>query len=432
VSNDYRSRNRNDSGWYYSEGKRYVPRSMMEGDRQNGRPPARRRRRPPSGGSRGGYSQYYPAPKQGGRGLNRSGRIARAVFISSLSLLLLLVIVVGGVCIYVQTNILNRITFVDDSYYAVSSSDPVEEMVIEDDSDSGQGEEMSAEESAALQAMISGGLVSEENLYREEGVTNILLLGTDNRGKSLKGSRSDTMIILSVNEKTRQIIMTSIMRDVCVSIPGRSSVNKINAAHAYGGPPLAVKTVETNFGVDIDRYICINFYAFIDIVDALGGLELTINEQERNVMNNYITEINAQLGLGADNGKLYKTGTDLLLSGKQVLGYVRNRYTGNGDFARTERQRIALNKMIEKCKSSDLSTLLKVIEAAASYMSTNYDQGELVGFASNALEYLDYEMVNARLPKDDTWRYARLNDMSIIEIDINANRKELIKIIYGK
>ncbi len=430
MSNDYRSRNRGDSGWYYSDGKRYVPRSMMEGDSH---PDYRPRRRPrqhhQSSGRPGGSADYY-RHGQGHRsvGLDRSGRVARAVFITSLSLLLLILITVGGVCIYVQTNILNKITFEDDSqYYTASGS-----VLIEDDGDTGQGEELAEDEAAALQAMINGGLVSEENLHRENGVTNILLLGTDNRSNSSRGSRSDTMIILSVNENTRQIIMTSVMRDVCVNIPGRTSVDKINAAHAYGGPPLSVKTVETNFGVDIDRYICIDFYAFMDIVDALGGIELTISEQERLVMNDYIAEINEKTGLSQDSGKLYKTGSDLKLTGKQVLGYVRNRYTGNGDFARTERQRKALNKMIDKCKNSDVGTLLKVIEAAASHMSTNYEQGELVGFATNALDYLDYEMVNCCLPEDDTWEYAKLNGMSIIKIDITANRKALIKNIYGK
>ncbi len=429
MSNDYRDRNRGDSGWYYTDGKRYVPRSMMEKSRR----PEYRDRRPagrnphPVRRPEEEYRQPDPMRNQP-PALNRSGRIARGVFIASLSLLLLLLITVGGVCLYIQTGILDKITFVDDSEFAMA--EPTE--IIADDGDTGQGEELSVDEAAALQDIINGGLVSEEHLYREQGVTNILLLGTDNRSKSLKGSRSDTMIILSINENTRQIVMTSVMRDICVNIPGRSSVDKINAAHAYGGPPLAVKTVETNFGVDIDRYVCINFYAFMDIVDALGGIELTVSEQERVVMNNYIRDMNIQMGLDGDSGKLYKTGTDIKLTGKQVLGFVRNRYTGNGDFARTERQRKALNKMIEKCKRADLGTLLRVIEAAASYMSTNYEQGELVSFASNALDYLDYEMINCRLPVDDTWDYARLDGMSIIRIDIATNRKALIKGIYGR
>lgn len=429
MSNDYRNRDGGGSGWYYSDGKRYVPHGMMEG-RERTRSPRRRPerhnyrgRRVPSGRPprSGGYAQ----PEQ-----NRSMRIAKTVFATSLSLLLVIVAALTIVFVYVQNNILDRIEFVDDSQLVITED--LDSVVIEDDGDTGEGEELSQNDADALLAMINGGLVEEKDLYREDGVTNILLLGTDNRGFSLKGSRSDAMIILSINDNTKQIVMTSVMRDVCVSIPGRSGVDKINAAHAYGGAPLAVKTVETNFGVDIDRHISVNFYAFIDIVDALGGLRLAINEQERVVMNDYIAEINKHLGLDPDSGKLYKTGSDLLLSGKQVLGYVRNRYTGNGDFARTERQRIVLDKIIAECKQADVFTLLKVVEEAASYMSTNYEQGELVELASHALDYLDYEVVTSRMPVDDTWEYARLNGMSIINIDINANRRELVNKIYGK
>lgn len=428
MSNDYRNNDKNRTGWYYAEGKRYVPRSMMEEDERRN---AARRRREPRGVRYRGEERRRPSERGGANsGQTRSMRVAKTVFATSLSLLLFIVAAVAVVYIYVQNNILNRITFVDDTQVVVEEN--LDNVVISDDGDTGQGEEMTEGDAEALLAMINGGLVAEENLYREDGVTNILLLGTDNRGFSLKGSRSDAMILLSINENTRQIIMTSVMRDVCVSIPGRSGVDKINAAHAYGGAPLAVQTVETNFGVDIDRYISVNFYAFIDVVDALGGLRLAINEQERVVMNDYISEINRQLGLGVDHGKLYETGNDLPLTGKQVLGYVRNRYTGNGDFARTERQRIVLDKIIEQCKQADVLTLLNVVEAAASYMSTNFEQGELVSFATNAVDYLDYDVITSRLPMDDTWEYARLNGMSIINIDIGANRKELIRMVYGK
>ncbi len=431
MSNDYRNRRNENCGWYYSEGKRYVPHNMMNSKDKKGKSQYSQQSR------HAGYrcksdmtyrrraDEGYPcAPRA------RSMKIAKSVLVISLSLLLLIVnLLIVGV-VYLQNNIFDRINFVDDSQVIIEEN--LDSVVIADDGDTGEGEEMSENDVQALMNMINGGLVQEKDLYRESGVTNILLLGTDNRNYSLKGSRSDTIILLSINDNTHQIIMTSIMRDVGVSIPGKSGVNKINAAHAYGGAPLAVQTVETNFGVDIDRHISINFYAFIDVVDALGGLRLAINEQERVVMNDYIAEINGQLGLAPDSGKLYETGDDLLLTGKQVLGYVRNRYTGNGDFARTERQRIVLDKIIDECKQADVFTLLNVVEAAASYMSTNYEQGELVDLAYHALDYLDYEVVTSRLPADKTWEYARLNGMSIINIDINANRKELVNKIYGK
>jgi len=427
MSNDYRNRDRGYTSWYYSDDHRYVPGGMMEerGRRHNSGRSRAPRRAPGRNANMYRHRSNAEAAKK-----SKAMKVAKIIFAMSFSLLLLVVSMLAIVFIYVQYNILDRITYVDDSQFYVSEN--LDAVVIEDDGDTGEGEEMTQDDADALTAMINGGLVEEKDLYREDGVTNILLLGTDNRGFSLRGSRSDAMIILSINENTKQIVMTSVMRDLCVSIPGRTDVDKINAAHAYGGAPLAVRTVETNFGIDIDRHISINFYAFIDIVDELGGLTLSISEQERIVMNDYIAEINRHLGLSEDSGKLYKTGDNLMLTGKQVLGYVRNRYTGNGDFARTERQRIVLDKIIAECKNADVLTLLNVVEAAASYMSTNYEQGELMELATHAFEYMDYEVVNARLPIADTWEHARLNGMSIINMDITANRKELINKIYGK
>lgn len=439
MSNDYRN-NDSDSRWYYSEGNRYIPRHMVEQEEQRRREQERRRQHQ----SRQPYRQrpqgYYPPqhhrsyPEQAA-GLSRSTRIARAVFVTSLSLLMLIFIAMGCVYIYLRQNILDKITFIDDAQLTVS--DNLDDIVLESDedisgSDVSAGEELTAEEASQIEQSISDGLVDEANLYRQDGVTNILLLGTDNRGYSLKGSRSDAMIILSINENTRQLVMTSVMRDTLVSIPGRTDPNKINAAHAFGGGPLAVRTVESNFGVDIDRYISINFYAFMDIVDTLGGLTLSITENERIVMNSYIEEINGRLGLHADSGKLYKTGSDLKLTGKQVLGYVRNRYTGAGDFARTERQRIVLEKIIEKCRHAGLSTLLDVIEAAAGHMTTNYSEGEIMSLTATAIDYLDYEIVTGRVPVDGTWEYARYKGMAIVSADIVPNRAELRKMIYGQ
>lgn len=390
-----------------------------------------RRRRPvpaPPYSSGYRYGGRNPAPDSSSV---RTVNTAKAVFIVSLSALVLILSLVLGVSCYIQQNILNRITFEDSSLSAdLGNLDLIE---IEDDGDTNEGDVLSSEEASTLEQMIDGGLVSPENLYRADGVTNILLLGLDSRTKSTKGSRSDVMIILSVNENRRQIVMTSVMRDTCVNIPGRTALNKINAAHAFGGSPLSVKTVEQNFGVDIDRYVSINFYAFIDVVNALGGLELDISENERLVMNNYIEEINQYLGYGPDHGKLHQTGSNLLLTGKQVLGYVRNRYTGDGDFARTQRQRIVLEKLINKCRQADITTLLKVLESAASYMATDYSQSELLSLMYNMVDYLDYEIISSRLPIDNTWHFARLDGMSIVALDdIHANRKALLDTIYGQ
>lgn len=446
MSNDYRNKDRDyDSRWYYSDGRRYIPRSMMEEGRRRRnydeydharRDRRRMQRSSPQNRPDGNYSRRNVNDRslmeeaRANGGLTRSGRVARAVFICSLSLLMVILLALGSVYLYVYQNILSKITFVEEEPMTVIEN--LDDVVIEsDDDDTGEGEELTEEQSSVLIQTVSEALVAEEDLYRQDGVTNILLLGTDNRSHSIKGSRSDVIILLSINEHTSQIVMTSILRDTCVRIPGRSGLDKINAAHAYGGAALTVKTVETNFGVDIDRYIVINFYAFMDIVDALGGMRLSVTESERLVMNRYIQEINGYLGLHADSGKLYKTGDNLLLTGKQVLCYVRNRDTGNGDFTRTERQRIVLEKLIDECRNSGVTTLIEVAEAAAAYVTTNYTESEIISLAANAIDYLDYEIVSSRLPVDGTWKYSRLNGMSIVSIEIIPNRQQLLSTVYG-
>lgn len=437
MSNDYRNRDRGQS-WYYSDEKRYVPSGKMNG----GRPRVYRRVRPyPASkadmarrrASDNAHFRYNNQTRAEVNRLTRSGRIAKGVFITSLSLLIIILFVVAGVYVYVQENIFGQMTFIDASQDILS--DNYDDILIEPDeeiSEDSQLNELTEEEVNAIDKIINSSVISEENLYRQEGVTNILILGTDNRSHSIKGSRTDAMIILSINEHSRELIMTSIQRDSYVYIPGRSKPNKINAAHAYGCASLAVKTVESNFGIDIDRYAIFDFYAFMDVIDAFGGIRLDITENERLVMNNYITEINNKLGLHEDSGKLYTSGNDLLLTGKQALGYVRNRYTGNGDFARSTRQRIVMEKLIDRCRNSSLTELIGAVEAVAPHITTNLSQSEIMSLASSALEYIDYNIISNRVPIDGTWEYATVDGMSIVRLELAPNRQDLIDVIYGE
>ncbi|MBE6754699.1 MAG: hypothetical protein E7559_10200, partial [Ruminococcaceae bacterium] len=160
-----------------------------------------------------------------------------------------------------------------------------EDMVIPDDLDNlyvkpaadeqlAEAATLTEEDMAATEEQLEQIALDENGLRYEEGVTNILLLGTDGRKASSKNARSDAIIILSINENTQKLVMSSIMRDTYVNIPGRKENEKITHAHVYGGPALSMQTVEENFGIRIDHFAAINFYAFMDIVDALGGVDV--------------------------------------------------------------------------------------------------------------------------------------------------------------
>ncbi|MBE6754206.1 MAG: hypothetical protein E7559_07655 [Ruminococcaceae bacterium] len=382
-----------------------------------------------SGYSQGSRSRQSAAQRKAAAARKRRNKAFLVAFLSVASLL----IIAANVAVFYVDSIFDKIEFVTE-----------EEMTIAEDissielSDVDEGEEnidakpLTPEELEALRSSLSKDVFSEDELFSRPGVTNVLLLGLDDRSGSGKRCRSDSIIILSINDNTDQIVMNSIMRDCYVHIPGRDDGDRINAANAYGGPALAIKTVESNFGINIDKFVALDFYAFIDMVDALGGVTLTVTEAERQVMNDYIEVINSDTGVSDINkGKLKQAGENITVTGKQALGYVRNRYTGNGDFKRTERQREVLNLIIEKVKQSNATALLDVADAAAGHMSTDYTRSELLSLASNVLDYKDYQVIQNRLPIDNSWEYAEINGASMIKLQLEPNRAALLESIYG-
>ena len=205
----------------------------------------------------------------------------------------------------------------------------------------------------AEELMINDGVI-EKTL--DSDVINIALFGVDARPDEIN-SRSDTIMILSIDRENNDVKITSIMRDTYIHIP-TEYYTRINAAYYYGGPKLAVQTINTNFDMDITDYITVNFNAIADIVDAVGGIELTITEEEVEIMNKTIFDSNRLLG--GEPSDYVSAGTQIC-DGHQVLAYVRIRKLGNGDFDRTARQREVLSLIFQKIKSElsiDLITSL--------------------------------------------------------------------------
>ena len=289
---------------------------------------------------------------------------------------------------------------------------------------------LSAEEQNELDRYVAEVTVSEDGLWRQDGVTNILLLGIDTRNRSSMKGRSDSIILVSINENIRQVSLVSVMRDTYVKIPNNGS-NKINAAYAFGGANLAVKTVEQAFGIDIDRYAVVNFYGFMDIIDTLGGINLNIEKGELKYLNKYVKEINSKLGLNTNSGTLNTYGENTHVTGKQAMGYVRIRYYGDGDYMRTQRQRNVLMQIIEKAKNADVLELIDVIDVVADYTRTDMTPEELLDLAKKAPEYLQYNIIQDRVPRDGTFKGGMGHGMWIIQMDFEANRSILKEIIYG-
>lgn len=264
-----------------------------------------------------------------------------------------------------------------------------------------------------------------------DNVYHILLIGTDARHVG-ENSRSDTMIIVSINREKKKIAMISLMRDIYCTVPGVGNT-RLNEAYAHGGAAALLDAVEYNFGIHIDDYVTINFYGFMEAVDAIGGVEAEVSAAEIEVMNFYIDELNSLLNLDETTDLLDESdaGT-MLLNGKQALAYSRVRYVGNADFERTNRQRIILSAMMEKAKSLSLSEMNDLMNVVLPCVTTNLTQGKVLSLLLHAGEYLDYEVDSGRIPFDGSWRNLKVRGMDVLGIDFRENKEYWLERVYGR
>ena len=211
----------------------------------------------------------------------------------------------------------------------------------------------------------------EENLseYR-----NIALFGIDSRDSSLgKGNRSDCIIIASINNKTKEVKLISVYRDTYVNIEGHG-LDKITHAYSYGEAPLALKTLNENFDLNITEFVTVNFDAVAEAVNALGGITINVEPEEVNYINQYINETSEVTGL--DTEKVTTSGSQTL-DGVQAVAYARIRYTEGGDYKRTERMRTVVEAMVNKFKTKSISEMNQIIDQILPEVYTNITAGDI-------------------------------------------------------
>lgn len=270
-------------------------------------------------------------------------------------------------------------------------------------------------------------LVQEE--YKEDGVTNILLIGNDSRENGEDG-RSDAMILLSISSKTKTIQMNSLLRDMYVEIPGYGG-NRLNAAYAYGGPELLMETIELNFDVEVNRYMLVNFEAFANLVDAVGGIELGISAEEAKYINAYLVEYNMLTKKPEGTDYLSAEGGMVHLNGPQALAYSRNRYIGT-DFGRTERQRKVLTAIIQKMPITMVTNPGQLLDGLLPNLTTNLQKKECYMIGLNAPGYLGYEIVSGSIPVEGSYKASTVRGMAVLEVDFEKNNAYLDSSIYGE
>ena len=218
-----------------------------------------------------------------------------------------------------------------------------------------------------------------------DGYTNIALFGIDNRstGKYESGN-SDCIMIASINNDTKEVRLISVYRDSFLAVDDDDNLRKLNAAYAKGGPTGAVAALNKNLDLDIKEYVAVDFNAVMEVVDALGGIELDISSKEAETMKIYINEMNEVMGT---NGTAVSGPGLQTVNGIQALAYCRDRYSGGDASGRTERQRTVISKIVEKAKAASLPTLNKVIDKLFPDISTSLSSSEILGLAAGIKDY---------------------------------------------
>ena len=267
-----------------------------------------------------------------------------------------------------------------------------------------------------------------------QGWRNVLLLGNDAR--SLEGNgRTDTIIIASINQQTGQIKLTSILRDTEVNIPGKKNKYKINTAFRFGGPNLAMKTVNECFGMNISEYAVVNLAGFADIIDAIGGIEMDVTYDEMKHVNNilgYYREDAKQNGAykGKDFSDLETYGENTHLTGQQALAYSRIRKLDT-EYKRTERQREVLTAIGNKLSKQSTFELFGTALHLWGSIRTNISFFDAVGLGMKAADALSGGIEQLRIPADGTFKSGMFDGKWVIRADLDENTELLHNFIYG-
>lgn len=267
------------------------------------------------------------------------------------------------------------------------------------------------------------------NQEEEQQVYNILILGEENLEKGSTRGRSDLIMIATVNKADKSLKLTSVLRDILVAIPDHSD-NRLNAAYAMGGVSLTYQTLANNLGVSIDNYVCVDFDSFEKIIDAIGGVDMKLTNEEANYLNktNYIrSEALRNLKKGVNH-----------LNGEQALGYCRIRKVGTAskeysDFGRTSRQRELIESICKSLSDMSIKQLMSFCETCLPYIRTDIDADTLERYLTDAYEIgLDKDIYNYRIPIDGTYSDANLRGMLVTKVDLRENAEQLHRFIYGE
>lgn len=349
------------------------------------------------------HGKYEKKPqKQPGK----KGRVWLKVLIVILAVLLALV-AIGGAAISYVLGKLGR--FEDVNPPANADTTPVSDEFDVDSTIDGQETIQTVnKEDVQLQEV--------ETLVGED-IVNIMLIGQDARPGEDR-SRSDTMILVTLNREKNAIQLTSFMRDTYVQIPGYMD-NRLNVAYRYGGTELMNETFKKNFGIEIDGNVMVDFTEFAAIIDMLGGVDIELSGEEVTYMHNAgFTSLSAGMNH---------------LDGDAALTFVRMRKVSGGDYGRTERQRRVLSALGNSVRGSSFTAIWALVEEVLPHVVTNLSDGQILEYVTTGVTLMagGAQIQTMRIPADDAHYGAMIDGMSVLVPDLEMCREDLEEFIYS-
>lgn len=266
-----------------------------------------------------------------------------------------------------------------------------------------------------------------EEKEQKKGCRNIALFGVDARDGELgKGTRSDTIIIASIDQDTQEIKLVSVFRDTYLNL-SNDTYNKCNTAYAQGGPEQAINMLNRNLDLAITDYVTIGFSGLIDAVNALGGVEMEVTESEISHLNNY--QLCMAEELNVDYTPVEQTGRQLL-NGMQATAYCRIRYTKGDDFRRAERQREVLSAMMERARGASIGELTNMVNAVLPQVETSLDVKEILNVLGSVAGYR--VTASDGFPFEGGRAGANVGSKGscVIPMDLEENVRQLHQVLY--
>ncbi len=271
--------------------------------------------------------------------------------------------------------------------------------------------------------------IEKETLDKFEGmddITNILLLGIDSRSTDYVG-RSDSMMILTIDNIHNKLKLTSLMRDSYVDIDGHGK-DKLNHAYAFGKGQLAIKTVNQNFQLNIKDFVAVDFNGLEDMIDALGGVNMTITNEELASLNSSITEQSRLRGVSPKH--IDKAGS-YNLNGIQAVAYARIRYASGGDYKRTERQRVVLEAMFNKIKNAGVTQFPAIANELLPNVRTSLSNMQVISLGTKVLSSGISGIEQQRFPLDKHSKGGYIGKVWYLQFDKDATREEIYNYLFN-